>query len=230
MGIPAEFPAAHQIRTRRRCSQFAYEGRDDPTVNPDDKFRIEIYYFVLDVATNALDERFESLHYVEMRFGFLYYINDAGFQPSQEQCKLLEETLRDPATNTSDISGSDLLDEISVYLSTRSDEMKGTSVRSLIDFLNLLGSKGITELFSNLVNALRVLCTIPVGVASAERSFSKQKLIKSYLRKNMCDERLSRLALISIHFNIWVYFLWVLMGLNFVFQRVLNAFLTPVRP
>ena len=39
---------------------------------------------------------------------------------------------------------------------------------------------------------------IPVTVASAERSFSKIKLIKTYLRSTMCQSNLSHLAMISI--------------------------------
>ena len=37
-----------------------------------------------------------------------------------------------------------------------------------------------------------------VSVASVERKFSKQKLIKSYLRLTMSQERLNELTLISI--------------------------------
>ena len=40
--------------------------------------------------------------------------------------------------------------------------------------------------------------TIPVTVATAERSFSKLKLIKTYLRSSMGQERLSGLAALSI--------------------------------
>ena len=40
--------------------------------------------------------------------------------------------------------------------------------------------------------------TIPVTVASAERSFSKLKIIKSYLRSSISQERLDGLALLSI--------------------------------
>ena len=39
---------------------------------------------------------------------------------------------------------------------------------------------------------------IPVIVASAERSFSKLKLIKSYLRSIISQERLNGLAILSI--------------------------------
>lgn len=45
---------------------------------------------------------------------------------------------------------------------------------------------------------LRILLTIPVTVASGEKSFSKLKLIKMYLRSTMSDSHLSGLATISI--------------------------------
>ena len=46
--------------------------------------------------------------------------------------------------------------------------------------------------------ALRILLTIPVTVASAERIFSNLRLIKTYLRSTVADERLSSLAILSI--------------------------------
>ncbi|XP_022003042.2 zinc finger MYM-type protein 1-like [Helianthus annuus] len=52
------------------------------------------------------------------------------------------------------------------------------------------------------INAYKVLLTIPVTVASAERSFSKLKLLKTYLRSTMSQERLNGLATISIESEI----------------------------
>ena len=46
---------------------------------------------------------------------------------------------------------------------------------------------------------LRIFGTIPVSNATTERTFSKLKLLKTYLRTTMGQERLSGLALMSIH-------------------------------
>lgn len=50
--------------------------------------------------------------------------------------------------------------------------------------------------------ALRILLTIPVTAASAERSFSKLKIIKNFLRSTISQNRLVGLATISIEHEI----------------------------
>lgn len=52
--------------------------------------------------------------------------------------------------------------------------------------------------------ALRIAVTLPVTVASAERSFSKLKLLKTCLRPTMSQERLNGLALMSINQDVSV--------------------------
>ncbi|GJZ76130.1 zinc finger MYM-type protein 1-like protein [Tanacetum coccineum] len=64
-----------------------------------------------------------------------------------------------------------------------------------VDILNFVNQNACLP---NAIIAYRVLLTIPVTVASAERSFSKLKLLKSYLRSTMTQERLNGLALIAI--------------------------------
>jgi len=43
-----------------------------------------------------------------------------------------------------------------------------------------------------------LLLTLPVTVATCERSFSKLKFVKNYLRSTMSEERLTDLAMLSI--------------------------------
>lgn len=98
-----------QVRSRRCRRLFDYESQDDPRrVKPRKKFRIEFFYNVLDVAINAIAERFQLLEALNMRFGFLYRANDTVFRPSVEQCNLLQQALAHPATNQSDIDASEL--------------------------------------------------------------------------------------------------------------------------
>lgn len=66
--------------------------------------------------------------------------------------------------------------------------------------LNTLKYTIINELvssFSKFSIALRVFVNMPVIVTSGERTFSKLKLIKNYLRLSTSSERLTNIALLS---------------------------------
>ena len=49
---------------------------------------------------------------------------------------------------------------------------------------------------------LQILCTLPVSVATAERSFSTLRRLKTWTRSTMGEERLSGLALMHVHRDI----------------------------
>lgn len=55
------------------------------------------------------------------------------------------------------------------------------------------------ELYPNVYCILKILLTMPPTTATAERSFSVMKRVKTYLRSTMGQERLSSLALLHIH-------------------------------
>ena len=59
--------------------------------------------------------------------------------------------------------------------------------------------KPFRQLFANIYVLLEIFGVLPVSVATAERSFSAMKQIKTFLRNRTGDERLSSLALLSIH-------------------------------
>ena len=56
--------------------------------------------------------------------------------------------------------------------------------------------------YPNVIIAYRILLTIPVTFASAERSFSKLKLLLSYLRSTMTQKRLNGLATIALEIDV----------------------------
>ena len=68
-----------------------------------------------------------------------------------------------------------------------------------LDILKFLKKR---PFYPNAIIAYRILLTIPVTVASAERSFSKLKLLKSYLRSTMTQKRLNGLATIALEIDV----------------------------
>jgi hypothetical protein len=57
----------------------------------------------------------------------------------------------------------------------------------------------IPDRFDFIKKLLLINCTVPVTTCTAERSFSAMKLLKTYLRNRMTDDRLTGLALMYVH-------------------------------
>lgn len=57
----------------------------------------------------------------------------------------------------------------------------------------------LAECFPNIRTLLHILSVAPITSATAERSFSALRRIKTYLRSNMGEERLNGLALVHIN-------------------------------
>ena len=51
---------------------------------------------------------------------------------------------------------------------------------------------------------LAILLTLPVSTASAERSFSSLRRLKTWMRSRMGEERLTGLAMLNVHRDIYV--------------------------
>lgn len=91
---------------------------------------------------------------------------------------VLEKTLHD-------IDSEDLVLEIRAAVHAFPDHVSA-SPREMLDYIH---KEQILDLYGNLSIALRLLLTLLVTVASGERSFSTLKLIKTYLRSTMSQER-----------------------------------------
>ena len=89
-----------------------------------------------------------------------------------------------------DIDGLDLFSKLKVLKEIL--QIKEYTSINILNYIKMLDS------FPNTCIAYRILLIIPITIASAERSVSKLKLIKSYLRLTMSQEKLSRLAILSI--------------------------------
>ena len=80
----------------------------------------------------------------------------------------------------------------------RSSETTFDRSATAFDVLQWLVNAKLLDSTPYLCSCLKLYLTIGVSIASCVRSYSKIKLIKSYLRSTMNDDRLSALSILSI--------------------------------
>ena len=181
-----------ETRVRRKTKLFNYECPDEPSRSAEDRFRVDFFITLIDTISSSLSERFDQMKKFSEFYGFLYdreaLSNSVINKEIRHDCHKLHETL-------SDIEEYELLKEVERFHQILTSN---PSLTTATDFLNYVNSHGLVGNYPNLSIALRMLLTTPISVASAERSFSKLKLIKTFLRTTMSDNRLSDLATISI--------------------------------
>ncbi|CAI5658458.1 unnamed protein product [Oreochromis niloticus] len=125
------------------------------------------------------------------KFGVLLNFHNLQKEELLQQCQTLSTTLTHDSQP--DINGTELAMEMQNFPPLPSKNMTN------MELLTFLHEKKLAEIYPNMWVALRIFATLPVTVAAAERSFSKLKLIKTYLRSTMMQERLSGLSIISIN-------------------------------
>jgi hypothetical protein len=156
-----------------------------------DKFR-QIYNQFVDSAVTSIADRFDN--------------------PAYTLFAQIESTLIQSANGTvseKDVSaicahfGDDLqLDKLSRQLGVLTDLCRGrgqriTSINQLLDkFVDLGPAVNLLDAVNTL---LRLFFVLPASVASAERSFSAMRRMKTYLRSTMTSERLNSVMVLHVN-------------------------------
>ena len=168
----AVFPSASSLRRRRVKRQSLDETEDESVHDPEERFRIEFFNVLMDQALMSLSERFEQFKGFQQNFGFLFKIPSLKHcrdDVLRKHCITLKDLLSGGSNEDSDI---DELTELKALMHIV-PEHNATPM----DVLCYMRSNRLDEVFPNVTTALRILLTAPITVASAERSFSKLKLI-----------------------------------------------------
>ena len=177
-------PKRHRLTKR----QFQYESLDNYEPTPEEEFKRDFFYCLIDTSITSIQSRFEQLESHKNTWGFLYNIYDLPEHDTLvKHCMDLHNTLKN------DINGVDLCVELEHIKTLLPKDV--SSPKAVLEYML---QSNTSDLFPNTWISLRILLTIPVTVASGERSFSKLKLIKTYLRSTLGDEKLTSLAILSI--------------------------------
>ncbi|XP_050369399.1 uncharacterized protein LOC126787590 [Argentina anserina] len=187
--VASVFPERRHIQKKRFFDKSSSEP--SPSSSGEESFRVPYLMFIIDQAKGSLIIRFEQYQQYEDIFGFIF--------TSESLCSMHDDDLRNACIHleitlqhgeSSDVHGEALFRELKLL---REVLPMGKMVDA--DILSCLQERNT---FPVAKIAYRILLTVHVTVASTEKSFSKLKLLKSYLRSTMSQERLNGLALISI--------------------------------
>ncbi|KAL5127883.1 Zinc finger MYM-type protein 1 [Glycine soja] len=184
-------PKFREKRKIHRKPHFDENISNEITHSLEESFRIEYFLYILDQSINSIETRFEQFLQYETIFGFLFdskKIKALDEDELKKYCINLEKLLR--FNEYSDIDGLDLFSELKVLREVLREKI--STPIEVLSYIKTLDS------FPNVYIAYRILLIIPVTVATAKRSFSKLKLLKSYLEPTMLQYRLNGLAILSI--------------------------------
>lgn len=154
-------------------------------------FKVNVYIALLDTVINQINTRFQNFHSIINAFQFLC----PSIFVSLSEDVLIKNAEMLQKIYSKDISENFLIQIVSL-LPLKYEIQK---CKNILEFGNfLVKNHTFSSNFPDVFTAITLFLTLPVTVASAERAFSRLKIIKNQLRCTMSEERLSSLALLAI--------------------------------
>lgn len=171
-------------------------GRSNqPASGAEEYFLRAVYIPLLDNILMDIKNRFSPD--VLQCFGLRVFMPTATNAISSEELSAIVK----PYIGLLGLHSQAVLNEYELWVTKWTREVQkesGVLPKSPLDALNQCDP----DIYPGISKLLAVLSTLPVSAATAERSFSTLRRLKTWLRTTMTEERLNGLALLHIHQDI----------------------------
>lgn len=185
-GIDVSF---HSSRPKFHKKVFGEVDGDRRFDISQDIFRIKVFLPVVDCIIFKLKEQFYGMKCVSDRFTFLSPKSILNY----DQPSLIKYTYDFIQFYKDDVT-SDFTRQI-VCLKTN---ILSQNLKIIKDLCIFIIEMDLFLSYPDILTACILFLTLPITVASAERSFSKLKLIKNYLRNSSGQDRLKNISVLNI--------------------------------
>ena len=187
------------VKSRQRPRNVRFDNglASETELTPSQKFRVNSYIPVIDQFVVSLAHRLSAYEELCSRFGFLGKLENLSPVEIERSADNLVTVYKD---DLEQCFGNELVQfvEFSNAFLKDADDNIGKE-----HFLyKLIIDKRVKCSFPNVEIAQRIYLIIMVTNCSGERSFSKLKYIKNWLRTTMANERVTHISLMSIEYDI----------------------------
>lgn len=185
------------LRVRRKKHFHDDISDEQPFQDIENKFKVEVF-------VTALDRLLSDIYGIQSSMEKITNIFSSIISPpnteesSDEYLKAQVEIISSVYPN--DVCANVLKEELRIYYKIQkvSTIIFNDSEIASISIFNQIYKKGLQNILPQICICLQILSTIPTSVSTGERSSSKLKLIKSYLRSTTEENCLNHLILLSI--------------------------------
>ena len=182
--IPRPLKVPHRLR-HGDAEQHYFESEKS-------MFRAK-YFEAIDACLSELNRRFDEESYALLRQIEIAFLNAANQEPIE-----FSDTLRKTYSNKIDFD--QVIAELKLLHSLMKqclpDVKRATSLDTVISVVNYGQNRLILP--KSVVHLIQIYLLAPISAASAERSFSVQRQIKSYLRNTMSEKRYNNLLVLKV--------------------------------
>ena len=184
-----------QGRVRKRKLFHDEVATDEPVPISDSRtrFKEQTFFHILSVFDTQFETRFKDLRNTACKFQVLnekYFFDKNSIQRINELAEFYSEDLDAECVEREYCSFRDVYKQL-----FPSPDGGGFTTAEILPFLI---ANDLHEAYPNVATLYRIFLTVPISSAQAERTFSRLKLIKTYLRSTMSETRLSHLATLYI--------------------------------
>ena len=184
-------------RPRRPPRRLDEDAPSAPCQQTVEEYHRSIFFNLLENILSSMKTRFDQANiqfYVDAENLILSCPN--GRMDANERALIIDSVCKH--------FGSDLDNRrLSFQLEMLHDLMGGKPAQILSDVTSALSNLGVaSRIYSEVVKLTSLLLVLPASSATAERSFSCLRRVKTYLRATMGQERLNNLLVMNIHQDI----------------------------
>jgi len=149
-----------------------------------DNFKVKVFFPIIDTVLFQIRRRFEGLYEVASSFSFL---NPSSLKENNE-ADIIKASYDFSVKYDIDIS-SDFTRQVLSFKSI----INQIELPNILSMVNYIIENDLSSIFPDIITACSIFLT-----TLYERSFSKLKLVKNYLRNTISQERLNNISILNI--------------------------------